>query len=101
VGQHRSTHRHGGKVINLEGDKLRHRLREIAAEHIRWGLRMAYRLLAGGLDREPQAGATALSGGRLTAAQPQEAQASQAGGRLCAAPPRRASPPGVGHGLPV
>ncbi len=45
VGQHRSTHRHGGKAIVLEEVKLRHRLREIAAEHIRWGCRMAYRLL--------------------------------------------------------
>jgi putative transposase len=45
VGQHRSTHRHGGKVIDLEDVKLRHRLREIAADHIRWGRRMAYRLL--------------------------------------------------------
>ena len=45
VGQHRSTQRQGGKVIDLEEAKLRHRLREIAAEHIRWGRRMAYRLL--------------------------------------------------------
>jgi transposase InsO family protein len=45
VGQHRSTQRHGGKVVDLEETKLRHRLREIAAEHIRWGRRMAYRLL--------------------------------------------------------
>jgi transposase InsO family protein len=45
VAQHRSTHRHGGKVIDLEEVKLRHRLREIADEHIRWGRRMAFRLL--------------------------------------------------------
>jgi len=45
VGQHRSTQRHSGKVVDLEEAKLRHRLREIAAEHIRWGRRMAYRLL--------------------------------------------------------
>ena len=45
VGQHRSTQRHGGKVVSIEEAKLRHRLREIAAEHIRWGRRMAYRLL--------------------------------------------------------
>jgi hypothetical protein len=45
VGQHRSTQRHGGKVVDLEEAKLRRRLREIAAEHIRWGRRMAYRLL--------------------------------------------------------
>jgi transposase InsO family protein len=45
VGQHRSTQRHSGKVVDLAETKLRHRLREIAAEHIRWGRRMAYRLL--------------------------------------------------------
>jgi transposase InsO family protein len=45
VGQHRSTQRHPGKVVSIEEGKLRHRLREIAAEHIRWGRRMAYRLL--------------------------------------------------------
>jgi transposase InsO family protein len=45
VGQHRSTQRHPVKVVDLEETKLRHRLREIAAEHIRWGRRMAYRLL--------------------------------------------------------
>ena len=45
VGQHRSTQRHGGKAIDLEEAKLRQRLREIAADHIRWGRRMAYRLL--------------------------------------------------------
>ena len=45
MGQHRSTQRHGGKVVSIEEAKLRHRLREIAAEHIRWGRRMAYRLL--------------------------------------------------------
>jgi len=41
VGQHRSTQRHYGEVVDLEEAKLRHRLREIAAEHIRWGRRMA------------------------------------------------------------
>ena len=45
VGQHHSTQRYGGKVVDLEEAKLRSRLREIAAEHIRWGRRMAYRLL--------------------------------------------------------
>ena len=45
VGQHRSTQRHPAKVVSIEEVKLRHRLREIAAEHIRWGRRMAYRLL--------------------------------------------------------
>ena len=40
VGQHRSTQRHGGRVPGLEETKLRQRLREIAAEHIRWGRRL-------------------------------------------------------------
>jgi hypothetical protein len=35
VGQHRSTQRHPAKVVDLEEAKLRHRLRDIAAEHIR------------------------------------------------------------------
>jgi len=45
VGQHRNTQRHCGKVVSIEEAKLRHRLREIAADHIRWFRRMAYRLL--------------------------------------------------------
>ncbi|QEY33394.1 transposase [Synechococcus sp. RSCCF101] len=45
VGQHRSTQRHGGTVPGAEEAKLRRRLREIAAEHIRWGRRMAHRVL--------------------------------------------------------
>ena len=35
VGQHRSTQRHPAKVVDLEEAKFRHRLRDIAAEHIR------------------------------------------------------------------
>ncbi len=45
VGQDRSTQRHSIKIVDIEEAKLRRRLREIAAEHIRWGLRMAYRVL--------------------------------------------------------
>jgi len=45
AGQHRSTQRHCDKVVDLEEAKLRNRLCGIAAEHIRWGRRMAYRLL--------------------------------------------------------
>ena len=45
VGQHRSTQWHVGKVDDIEEAKLRRRFREIAAEHIRWGRRMAYRVL--------------------------------------------------------
>ena len=33
------------KVASIGAQKLRHRLREIVVEHIRWGRRMAYRLL--------------------------------------------------------
>jgi putative transposase len=43
--QHRSTLRHAGKVVDIEENKLRQRLWEIAAGHIRWGRRMAHRLL--------------------------------------------------------
>ncbi len=45
MSQHRSTQRHRGKIVDIEEVKLRRRLREIAAEYIRWGRRMAYRLL--------------------------------------------------------
>jgi hypothetical protein len=47
VGQHRSTQRHPGKVVDLEESKLWRRLPEIAADQIRWGCRMAYRMLRG------------------------------------------------------
>ena len=46
MGHNRSTQRHPGKVVSIEEGKLRCRLREIAAEYIRWGRRMAYRLLS-------------------------------------------------------
>jgi len=45
VCQHRSSRRHVGKVVDHEEAKLGYRLREVAAEHIRWGRRMAHRLL--------------------------------------------------------
>ena len=45
VEKHRSTQRHGGKVIELEEVTFRRRLQEISADHIRWGRRMAPRLL--------------------------------------------------------
>ncbi|MCP9926742.1 transposase [Cyanobium sp. CH-040] len=45
VGQHRSTRRHPGKVVDLEKAELRDRLRQIVVEHIRWGRRITYRLL--------------------------------------------------------
>ena len=36
VGQHCSTQRHPAKFVSIEEGKLRHRLREIAVEHICW-----------------------------------------------------------------
>jgi hypothetical protein len=42
---HRLRQRHPAKVVSIEEGKLRHRLCEIAAEHIRWSRRMAYHLL--------------------------------------------------------
>jgi transposase InsO family protein len=44
VGQHCSTQRHPAEVVSIEEVQLRYRLREIAAELIRWGRRMAYSL---------------------------------------------------------
>lgn len=41
----RSTQRRDVQLINLEEEKLRRRLRQIAAEHVRWGRRKAYQLL--------------------------------------------------------
>ena len=43
MGKHRSKQRLAGNVADIEEAKLRHHLREIAAEHIRWGRQMAYR----------------------------------------------------------
>ena len=43
---HRSTQRHATKGVDIEEAKLRRRLREIGADHIRYGRRMAYRLLS-------------------------------------------------------
>ena len=45
VGQYRSTQRHPTEVVDIQEAKLRRRLWEIAAEHFRWGRRMAYRQL--------------------------------------------------------
>jgi len=45
VDLHRSTQRHATKVLDIAEAKLRRRLREIGAEHIRCGRRIAYRLL--------------------------------------------------------
>ena len=45
VGQHRSTQRHPVKVVSIEECKIRNRLREISADHIRLSRRMTYRLL--------------------------------------------------------
>jgi putative transposase len=45
LAQQRTSQRHVGKVVDLEEAKLKHRLREIVSEHIRWGRRKAHRLL--------------------------------------------------------
>lgn len=45
MGQRRNTQGHRTKIIDLEEAKRRHRLREIATEHIRWGRRKTYRML--------------------------------------------------------
>lgn len=45
LGQQRSTRRLPAKVVSIEEGKLRHHLRETAADQIRCGQRMAYRLL--------------------------------------------------------
>ena len=42
VGQHRKIQRHPDKGIPVEKGILWHRLRENAAEHIRWRQRMTY-----------------------------------------------------------
>ena len=103
VGQHRRTQRHVGKVDDIEEAKLRRWLREIAAEHIRWGRRMAYRVLRreGWMDGEPQAGASALAGGGPAAAHSQKAEAGQARRWIRAASPSRTPAAGLGHRLPV
>ena len=103
VGQHRSTQRHVGKVDDIEEAKLRRRLREIAAEHIRWGRRMAYRVL-----RREDWTVNHKWGQRLwreedlqrpTLRKPNVGMARR---RLCAASPAWAFPPSVGVplGLP-
>lgn len=45
VGQHRSTQRRCPEPTPPEEDKLRHRLRQIAKRHTRWGWRKAHQLL--------------------------------------------------------
>lgn len=45
MGQSRSTQRRPRRQVDVEEEKLRRRLREIAAAHIRWGRRKAYALL--------------------------------------------------------
>jgi len=47
VGQHRTTERLAGKVLDIEEAKLRYRLREIAAEDILWGGRWLTACCAG------------------------------------------------------
>ncbi len=103
MGQHRSTQRHPGKVVDLEEAKLRRRLREIAAEHIRWGRRMAYRLLRreGWLVNHKRVYRLWREEGLQRPTPRKQKRARPAARRLVASPPGRIPKPGLGHGLPV
>ncbi len=74
VGQHRSTQRHAIKVVDIEEAKLRRRLREIAVEHIRWGRRMAYRVLRREGWRVNHKGCTASGARKGSSALPRESR---------------------------
>ena len=102
VGQHRSTQRHGGRVVDIEEAKLRRRLREIAAEHIRWGRRMAYRLLRreGWLVNHKRVHRLWRAGGPA-AAHSEKAEAGTARRSVRRAPTGRTPASGLGDGLPV
>ena len=78
VGQHRSTQRHATKGVDIEEAKLRRRLLEIAAEHIRWGRRMAHRVLRREGWTVNHKGCTA-SGGRKDCRGPRLASRSEPG----------------------
>ncbi len=84
------------------GRKLRHRLRENAADHVSRGRRMAYRLLRreGWTVKHKRVQRLWREEG-LQRAHTQAAQAGTARQWISAASPGRASPSGVGHGLPV
>jgi hypothetical protein len=71
VGQHRSTQRHPTKVVSIEVGKLRRRLGEIAAEHIRLGRWMAQRLLRREGWTVNHKGCTAFGTKRAAAAHPE------------------------------
>jgi hypothetical protein len=102
VGQHHSTQRYGGKVVDLEEAKLRSRLREIAAEHIRWGRRMAYRLLRreGWTVNHKRVQRLWRDEGLQRPISRKRKRARPADGSV-RHHPGRTPPPGVGHGLPV
>ena len=102
VGQHRSTQRHGGKVVDLEEAKLRHRLREIAADPIRWGRRMAYRLLrrtGWTVNHKRLQRLWRVEG--LQRPTPRKRKRARPADRSLRRQPGPASTPGMGHGLPV
>jgi len=75
VGHHRSSQRHVCKVVELEAAKLRHRLREVPAEQIRWGQRIADRpLQREGWTVNLLECAPALARGEPAAAHPPQAE---------------------------
>jgi putative transposase len=45
AGQNRNTQRRPLAVTAIEEQKLRHRIRELARRHVRWGRRLVYRRL--------------------------------------------------------
>jgi hypothetical protein len=103
VGKHRSAQRNPAKVVSIEDEKQRCRLREIAAEHIRWAGRMAYLLPAvlGRLAVEPHPGQKAMAGGGPTSAYSPQAEAGSPCRWLGPTPSGRVSLPRLGHGLAI
>lgn len=45
AGQNRNTHRRPVPLADIEEQKLRSRIRELARSHVRWGRRLVYRRL--------------------------------------------------------
>ena len=45
AGQHRNTQRRPVPLADIEEQKLKWRIRELARRHVRWGRRLVYRLL--------------------------------------------------------
>ena len=45
TGQHRNTQRRPVPLVDIEEQKLKRRIRELARRHVRWGRRLVYRRL--------------------------------------------------------